>query len=706
MMKFPTERRNEKENFPFPASGEAVYENPPTFIWLTVDNADGYSLEIFDKSGKTVEKLNTGKHFATPTKPLTPGEYGYRVSCGNGTSTEIIPFSIAPDALLFIRPTAEELFAAIPNERPRHLFKKSDIPDLFKTRKTELEVIKRNAKIAYAHGFPDAPRFDRDPSALPYREYFGRFRDYVDRDLIATAELYALTGDSAAGEHARSLLLTVCKSSLDGDSYLTASALFGKFGDEVGLSIARCFPAAFDMLYPLLTDGERRTVERVITIYARQCKARIEAVDYEKNPSNSHVGRLPAYLGEAAIALYGTGAVEDAELISWLRLSLEIYSGIFPYYGGADGSWAEGAFYATSYAKWYLPFFSLVERFTGKSLMQRPFYHRFTSYLYHFAHPDYENHPFGDGYWCSPDSPEWPGFFAENPFRYYAEKFGSREARELSDRLAERDHYSLHLLDLFLPTASPAADSLARSPRAAEIFPDGGFAVLHTSPTDPDRITVMARASRFGSDSHRHADQGSFAIFAGGKAMISPSGYFGREFGTAHHRLWTQTTKAHNAPLIDGVGQKTRSKDSRAAISAFDEKKRCVTLDLSDAYESAVSFEREISLDDGGVTVTDRITTDSEREILYPLHTLSAPTVENGRVTLCRGGFIMEIIPMSDGLSAPEIRDDFDTPLNEGVPEQYSVSMPAQYHLYYHTTPRREHLIRMRFEIKSDPKSV
>ena len=35
-MKFPTERRNEKENFPFPKSGEAVFENPPV---RTVVNA-------------------------------------------------------------------------------------------------------------------------------------------------------------------------------------------------------------------------------------------------------------------------------------------------------------------------------------------------------------------------------------------------------------------------------------------------------------------------------------------------------------------------------------------------------------------------------------------------------------------------------------------------------------------------------------------
>ena len=682
-MKFSTERRNEKENFPFPVAGERVFETPPTFVWLSVEGASEYTLTVSDKDGKAVEKLNTGRTFATPDKELSPGEYSYTVSSDNGAVTDSIPFTVDKDAIVFRRPTAKELFDAIPTDRPRHLFSREDIPRLRKLRSKEIETLKRNAQLAYSHGLPEAPRFHKDPEALPYREYFGRFRDFCDRDLVATSTLFALIGDKAAGEHAHRLLMRICENSLFEENFNTGAALFGKFGDEVGLSIARCLPAVFDLLYPVLTPSERETVCRVIKIYAEQCKARLEHTDYIHNPSNSHVGRLPAYLGEAAIALKGTGTVSDATLLSWLRQALEIYCGIFPYYGGADGSWAEGAFYSTSYTKWYLPFFSAVERFTGKSLADRPFYHRLTGFLYHFAHPDYENHPFGDGYWCSPESPEWPGFFAEDPFRYYADKFGPTEAKYLSDRLGVRDHYSLHLLDLFLPVTGSGKSKLAHSPRNAEIFPDGGFAILHSDVHDPDRITVMARASRFGSDSHRHADQGSFAIFAGGTAMISPSGYFGREFGTLHHQKWTNATLAHNVPLINGEGQPNNSRLSRGRIAALDEENSSVTLDISDAYSGVDSFIRVITLDGNTVTVRDSISSSSPVTVEYPLHTLSEPTAVGNTVTVIRKGREMTVTPISGELTLVGITDKFATELNEGVPAEYAVDMPVQYHVTY-----------------------
>ena len=77
-------------------------------------------------------------------------------------------------------------------------------------------------------------------------------------------------------------------------------------------------------------------------------------------------------------------------------------------FGGPDGGWAEGMFYASSYTKWYLPFFSAVERFSGASYLKRPFYQRLIRYFQHFCPPNWEIHPFGDGYWCRSDDAEWP----------------------------------------------------------------------------------------------------------------------------------------------------------------------------------------------------------------------------------------------------------------------------------------------------------
>ena len=58
--------------------------------------------------------------------------------------------------------------------------------------------------------------------------------------------------DKKAGEHARNLLLTICDWNSEGPC-----SLEGPWGDEVGLSHARCLPAVFDLCFDLLSEKER-----------------------------------------------------------------------------------------------------------------------------------------------------------------------------------------------------------------------------------------------------------------------------------------------------------------------------------------------------------------------------------------------------------------------------------------------------------------
>ena len=174
----------------------------------------------------------------------------------------------------------------------KELFEKKDIPGILAAHQKDLETLRRTVELAYADGMPEPPRYHADPEALPYREYFGRHRDYCDRNLVACALLYALTGDEKAGAHGKELLLTI--SGWDPDCPCSLTGKWG--GDEVGLSNARCLPAAFDLLYDLFDSEEISRVTEAIGAYARQCSYQLQRVDYARNPSNSHAGRLPAYL--------------------------------------------------------------------------------------------------------------------------------------------------------------------------------------------------------------------------------------------------------------------------------------------------------------------------------------------------------------------------------------------------------------------------
>lgn len=692
MKEFPLERTAPTQNFPFPGEGEAVFENPPTFIWVPVDGAEKYTLTVYDAQKIPLETLETEKNYVNLTKTLAPGRYYWTVSAG-ALRRDFQSFTVAEDAIHFVRPEAGELLAAYPTERPAYLFRREDVGALLETRANELAVLRKNVALALTRPLPTHPAYHSSRSRYEYRHYFGNHRTFCDRDLVACALLYALTGDEAAGQKGRALLLELCDW-----NPLGPCAIDGEYGDEVGISHIRCLPPAFDLLYPLLEERERHFVASTIAVYAQQCENLLKTIDYERNPSNSHAGRIPAYLGGAALVLKGTGAVEEKTLLRWLSYALDIYCGIFPYYGGNDGSWAEGTFYSTSYTKWYLPFFAAVERFSGKSLFDRPFYHRYTNFLLHFCNPAHENHPFGDGYWCSSESEEWPGFFAQNPYAVYADKFGPSAAVKRSEAAAEQPIYMLHLLDLFLPPLKAPARTLAKTPEDVAVFPDGGFLAMHTAFDAADDICVLARASRFPFDSHRHADQGSFALFSAGVALISPSGYFGWGYGTKHHFQWTKRTKAHNALLFDGHDQQSVPVlQSVGEILAVDKaEKRCL-LDLSRAYDNITLWQRSLQLQGNCLTVTDTVEAEQAVEVLYPLHTLSQPCARDGRVFVERKGQTLEIIP--EGLTLAEITDKPDVDLNEGVPAEDAVTMPPQYHIYFRTEKAKKHTITVRFVI-------
>ncbi|MBQ4592373.1 MAG: heparinase II/III family protein [Clostridia bacterium] len=696
---FPLERMSGLQVFPSPRDGTCVPENPPALIWLPLpsDQHDTvlYRCTVTDTDGRTVYSCETTGNTAVPDLLLDPGDYSWDVEAvETGVKRGRQRFTVSGDAVRFLRPTVEQVLDGLPAARPRHLFTKDEIPAILASRAEELGTLRRNIEQAYLDGLPERPMFHTDAAALPYREYFGRFRDFCDRNLVACALGYHLLNDETAGAFAKKLFLHLCDWNPSGPC-----SLCGPWGDEVGLSMARCLPAVFDLLYPLMNDKERRYAGETVARYAEKCERRISALNYSHNPGSSHVGRLPAYLGEAALTLWGTGIVPETTLRGWLNKALTIYNGVFPYFGGTDGSWAEGTFYSTSYTKWYLPFFSAVARYSGHNYLDRPFYRNYARYLLHFAQPQYEIHPFCDGYWCTPDSPEWPGFFAQNPFRIYAQVSGLPDALACDRRLAAPELFKLHLLDVFLPVF-PSADSRTSPVTDADAFRDAGFVSLHSDHTLPeDDLHLMARASKFGPGSHRQPDNGAFALFFGGTALLTPSGYFGRQYGSAHHMNWLNTTKAHNAVLIDGIGQDWRNFRHTGEIVSCGidgNGHRTAVLDLTASYPMLTRWIRILRvIDKNTAVIEDEIAADHPVTVTYALHTLSEPEAWEDGFRVVRNGCTMNVVPDAGQFVSRTITDRYDVDLNEGEPEEYHVTMPQQYHVYFDTEKKEVHRLRV-----------
>lgn len=688
-------RTSGSQIFPAPADGAVIEETPPVFSFLRDGKEKKYRVVVQDRSGKIVFEAETEKNHVVPKEPLKPGKYRWNLLCGE-EERGWQEFVISENAAVILRKDAETVFCAVPDVRPRHLFFKEDIPGILKKRKAETEVLKRNIEEACARELPKPPLFYSFEDGLPYREYFGEYREYCDRDMVACALGYALLGDEGAGKKAKELLLTICSWNPDGPCAVNAP-----WNDEIGLSNARCIPAVYDMLYDILTDQQRYIAEKTIIAYAEQCEERLRALDFAENPGDSHAGRLPAYLGEAALVLKGSTYIKEEILIRWLSYALEIYGGIFPFYGTADGGWAEGPFYASSYTKWYLPFFMAVERFADVRFLDRPFYQRLPQFLLHFAEKERENHPFGDGYWCGSEDPEWKGFFAQNPFRLYAERFGPEEARIKAEQYAAPELFELHLLDVFLPEGRMPERGLTGEACAMAVFEGAGLASCQTNVADQAHGTgLLVRASRFGSVSHQHADQGSFALIRNNKVLITPSGYFGRCWGTKHHRNWTKTTKAHNCILVNGRGQET---DSFRAAGRFtdwkhEENKRFfLRLDLREAYPMLEFYERSFELTEKELVIRDEIRSKEACEISWLLHMLDRPALqEDGTLVLEHGGERAVVFPDKAFCGTPDITGRFGTDVNEGVEEAFRVSMEDQYHVTFITQKKKQHYIEVK----------
>lgn len=699
-MRLEQKRRSGGQVFPAPACGEVVEETPPVFSFLRDGTDRRYRIVVQELSGRTVFEAETEKNYVIPAQALPPGGYRWNLYCG-AAERGWWEFTISENAVVFLRPNAGTVFAAVPDVRPRHLFCAEDIPELLERRREEIGTLKRNIEAACSRPLPEPPLFYSFPDRMQYREYFGEYREYCDRDLIACALGYALLGDRRAGEKAKELLLTICSWNPDGPC-----ALDSPWNDEIGLSNARCLPSAYDLLADLLTEQQKYLVEKTIIAYAKQCRERLEQLDFTENPGDSHAGRLPAYLGEAALVLKGSPYCSEELLIQWLSEALEIYGGIFPFFGTADGGWAEGPFYAGSYTRWYLPFFMAVERFSGTRFLDRPFYQRLPQYLLHFAEKERENHPFGDGYWCGSEDPEWPGFFAQNPFRIYGERFGPETARRKAKEYAAPALFELHLLDVFLPAGRPPENWLTGEEAPMAVFEKAGLASCQTNLSDQAHGTgLLVRASKFGSISHQHADQGSFALVRNNRTLITPSGYFGRCWGTNHHWNWTKTTKAHNCILVDGVGQETNSHRAVGKFVSWEhEENRSfrLTADLSGAYPMLLSYQRTFELTEDELIVRDEIAAEKECEISWLLHMLSEPVLqEDGSLLLEHGGERAVVIPDPSFLKEADITGQFETDVNDGVEEAVQVSMPEQYHVTFRTKALREHhlCVRIRMDV-------
>ena len=668
--------------FQAPDNGETVEFNPPGLVWIAEKDVEKYRVHVTDEAGNVIADRETDCNIFRFESLLKPGTYRWNVFA-NGAELGEQSFTVPEDARPFVPPTAKELLDKASGEHPRHRFTREEIPTYRERFAEELKVLRRNVAAALRQPLMEYPDIYTKYRKMDLRTALDRIREFLDRDTVACALIYLFDGDKAAGERARDAVLRVMSWSPFGECSIR-NRLAGM--DEIGLSICRTIPSIFDWTWDLYTEQERRWIGETLAIHARDNYERMTVDNnYLADPGKSHLGRQPGYLGEAALVLHEFLGRETAE--KYLQYALDVYSSLFPHYGGRGGGWAEGVFYGSSYTKWYLPFFFAVEHLSGFTFLAKPFYRHLAEFFVHFAPPGQEAHPFGDGNWDT--SVEWPGFQAQDPFGVYADRFGPETARNYSRQLRSGvETYHLHLLDLMYPIGKTQEN---REPASKSfICRDTGYISMRKDPENPVRdIAVQTRCSRFGASSHQHSDQGSVVVMAGGKALIVGTGTFGYLFGEEHHAKWTRQTVAHNCLMIDGEGQPRNEADAFGVIQSFDG--NTAVIDLSKVYPMLTSYCRTITFDreKGVVTLIDELTAPKKVTVDFRLHSNYIPQ------QLANGNVAVE----SDGYRA-EITASGEYSMTDVYEYNGYISRPGERHHFkqYHMNWRTENVQKLRLE--------
>lgn len=624
-----------------PSQAYPAAVNPPSFNWPENIVSQQYTLEL--KNITTGDEWNW-QQVNSPMQlshELPIGKYQWRLTAISETSVEQtsqwVEFQIAEDLTNYVAPSAKELFALCDGREQWLMYFDEDLQAIRAQSADIYPKLKQTALLSVAQSEITFPNHYQRGNEEGKREAIANVRKWIDRDLMTHALLYRVWGEEEHGTEALKRLLQFAEWSVEGPASLLLPCTWG---DEVGCSLARNLFIVYHWISPLLTQDEKELFVRPMLVrIARQIVERLEQHNFKQFPGHSHTSRLPAYLGLAALALYREHDREECE--QWLTEALIIYRGIFPFYGGVDGSWVEGSFYASTYSKWAHGFFLSVERLSDFSFYQHKFYQNFVNFAQDFIATDQDIHPFSDGFWCRRDGKEWPGFFSQNPLRIYAARFGDQadyqKSLEMEDAITD---YRLHLLDV-VPTIKqleyiktvknkkPNLQKQAEQQALSHYYPHAGLGKLTL-----EQLSLYYRASAFGNSSHRHGDQGNLAFFDKGIGILTPTGSFGYRFGSKHHKEWTRQTIAHNLPLINGQGQILDDPSGIASVinRRSESNYHVVSLDLSAAYATPLlRFVRTLVLiEDYGLIVVDSINLADDKQLNWRLHSpLRATLIDN-----------------------------------------------------------------------------
>jgi hypothetical protein len=376
------------------------------------------------------------------------------------------------------------------------------------------------------------------------------------------------------------------------------------YNDEAHFRLWRKLPLVYDQLRAKLSPADRATILAHFRARGNRSVAWIKKQgDIEKVRRNtiagadisSHPVRFMPMTGLTALALWD----DLPEAREWWNFAYTFYRDQFTPWGGDDGGWGEGSAYWRGTFE-HASFQDILLALRDPLAYASPFWKNSPLFAVYNVQP-YLHTIFGDAsnagrFNLEPTTADYFEHMARvqqnGVYRSFAALCTDRRPRPIDKGLAGLDR-SYPTAAEFLVRNFIVSDRPLPAPRPLSELPphryfaDVGWVSLHSALGRPDDdIQLTFRASPYGSFSHSHADQLGFILNAYGEGLAINSAY--REYhNSPHHDQWTRQSRSKNVILIDGTGQKPKSKDATARITRFEQAARTVWTsgDATVAYE-------------------------------------------------------------------------------------------------------------------------
>ncbi|MBV6714759.1 DUF4962 domain-containing protein [Paenibacillus chitinolyticus] len=701
-----------------PDAQTKVIENPPRFTWIPARlEKDCYVLEISERddfpSGLSRTYAPVPYNFFTPEKTFAPGTYYWRYALYENdkrTSEWSVArsFSVPENLPETPLPAKGERFKESGCARPR-LWLQGEEGIARYREKIAADPEGTGWKLFYALSV--LPWAEREPHEEP-EPYPGNKRtvELWRQSYIACQEmLYAIRHLSIAGKVLDdSRLLGRAKAWLLAAASWDPEGPTGRdYNDEAAFRMAGALAWGYDWLHGELDAEERERVKRSLAARTRQVAVHaIRRSKIHQVPYDSHAVRsLSSVLTPCCISLLH----EEPEAEEWLHYTLEYFWTLYTPWGGEDGGWAEGPHYWTTGMAALLEAIEWIRGYTRLNLFDRPFFRKTGDFPLYVYNPNASTRTtFGDnsslggkfGVKTGYNMRHLAGVTGNGRYQWYYERI-----KEMDPEAAKQFHnhgwWDFRFDELVYRQAYPQIQAEAPSDtEELKWFRDVGWVAMHHRMDDQgEQIMLLTKASKYGSVSHSHADQGAFYIHAFGEALAVETGYY-VAFNSTMHRNWRRQTVSKNSLLIDGAGQYAGTDKSlnMAASGTVAEAKRdkngsYVKMDVTAAYLEQVPYakrvEREIYfVDNSYFVVVDSVDLNCPGRIEWLYHALYEMDLQEQsfRVTGKKASLEGRFVFCSSGELTLSQSNEFS-----GVDEKEIEGLSRQWHLKAESFPAASH---------------